>query len=76
MAKLTKDSVFKSEVPKAETTMDKTARIARKMVDDEADKRQVKMDRLRNARLEREASTPIEVVTTARKTSPPKAAKK
>ncbi|MEN9011540.1 MAG: hypothetical protein ABF241_05695 [Yoonia sp.] len=38
--------------------MDKTTRIVRKMVDEEAEQRQVKMDRLRIARLEREANTP------------------
>ena len=58
MAKLTKTSVFKAQGPKAETPMDKTSRIVRKMVDEEAEKRQVKIDRLRNARLEREANTP------------------
>jgi len=58
VAKLTKTSVFKAQGPKAETPMDKTSRIVRKMVDEEAEKRQVKIDRLRNARLEREANTP------------------
>ncbi|MFG5380464.1 hypothetical protein [Yoonia sp. R2-816] len=38
--------------------MDKTTRVVRKMADEEAEQRQVKMDRLRNARLEREANTP------------------
>ncbi len=38
--------------------MDKTTRIARKMVEEEADQRQAKNDRLRTARLEREAKTP------------------
>lgn len=37
--------------------MDKTTRIARKMVYDEAEQRQVKIARLRKARLEREANT-------------------
>jgi len=58
LAKLTKTSVFKAQGAKVETPMDKTTRIVRKMVDDDAEKRQAKMDRLRNARLEREANTP------------------
>jgi len=39
--------------------MDKTTRIVREMVEEEAEQRQVKIDRLRKARLEREANTPI-----------------
>ncbi|WP_208350385.1 hypothetical protein [Pseudaestuariivita rosea] len=58
MAKLTKTNVFKTQTPKAETPMDKTTRIVRKMVEEEAEQRQIKIDRLRNARLEREANTP------------------
>jgi len=58
LAKLKKSSVFKTQVPKAETQMDKTTRIVRKMVEEEAELRQAKIDRLRNARLEREANTP------------------
>lgn len=58
MAKLTKTSVFKASGHIVETPMDKTTRIVRKMVKDEAEQRQVKNDRLRNARLEREANTP------------------
>ncbi|PJI85936.1 hypothetical protein BC777_2285 [Yoonia maricola] len=59
MAKLTKTSVFKAQGPKVETPMDKTTRIVRKMVEEEAEQRQAKKDRLRNARLERESNTPI-----------------
>lgn len=58
MAKLTKTSLFKAQPPAAETRMDKTSRIVRKMVEDEAEQRQVKNDRLRTARLERDANTP------------------
>ncbi|WP_299882526.1 hypothetical protein [uncultured Sulfitobacter sp.] len=59
MAKLTKTSVFKAQGPGAETPMDKTTRIVREMVEEEAEQRQAKIDRLRKARLEREANTPI-----------------
>lgn len=58
MAKLTKTSVFKTQYPNAETPIDKTTRIARKMVEEAAAERQDKSDRLRIARLEREANTP------------------
>ncbi len=36
--------------------MDKTSRVVRRMVADEAEERQAKNDRLRMARIEREAS--------------------
>ncbi|TRD18924.1 hypothetical protein [Palleronia caenipelagi] len=58
MAKLTKTTVFKAQASRAETPMEKTTRIVRKIVDEEAGQRQVKTDRLRIARLEREANTP------------------
>ncbi len=58
MAKLTKTNLFKAQGPKVETPIDKTTRIVRKMVKEEAEQRQAKNDRLRNARLEREANTP------------------
>jgi len=65
MAKLTKTNVFKAYDSKPETPMDKTTRVVRKMVDEDAEKRQVKISRLRNARLEREANTPPETTATA-----------
>ncbi len=67
MAKLTKTSIFKSYDTKPETPLDKTTRVARKMVDDDAEQRQAKITRLRNARLEREANTPRETTATGRK---------
>lgn len=79
MAKLTKDSVFKAQPSKPETPMDKTSRIVKKMIDDEADQRNVKIARLRKARLEREASTPAtpaKPAKPARKKPTPKPAKK
>lgn len=57
MAKLTKSSLFKAQIPKAETPMDKTTRIVRKLVEEETQQRQAKNDRLRIARLEHEANT-------------------
>lgn len=51
--------------------MDKTTRVVRQMVDEEAEQRLAKMTRLRNARLEREANTtPENAVTKPRKTRP------
>ena len=57
MAKLTKTNVFTAQTPKAETPMDKTTRIVREMAEAEAEQQQAKTDRLRRARLERDAST-------------------
>ena len=69
MANLTKKNVFKACDAKPETKMDKTTRVVRKMVDEDAEERQAKITRLRNARLEREADRPPEIKTTlARKT--------
>ncbi len=64
MAKLTKTDVFKAYDSKPETPMEKTTRVVRKIVDEDAEKRQDKITRLRNARLEREANTPQETTTT------------
>ncbi|WCR12752.1 hypothetical protein [Paracoccus seriniphilus] len=58
MTKLTKSNLFKVYDSKPETPMDKTTRVVRQMVDEEAEQRQAKNSRLRNARLEREAHTP------------------
>ena len=63
--KLTKKNVFKAYDAKPETPMDKTTRVVRKMVDEDAEERQAKITRLRNARLEREANTPPEITATA-----------
>ncbi|MBR9651543.1 hypothetical protein [Thalassovita aquimarina] len=65
MAKLTKDTLFKAGKPRAETTMDKTSRAVREILDDEAEQRETKTARLRKARLEREASTPVDAPETA-----------
>ncbi|MCR9145946.1 MAG: hypothetical protein NXH74_01970 [Rhodobacteraceae bacterium] len=78
MARLTKDTLFKAQPPRAETAMDKTTRVVREIMDGEAEKRQVKMQRLRAARLEREANTPPPEpktpATRSRKKAPVKAA--
>lgn len=76
MAKLTKNTAFKVSVPKPETAMDKTTRVVKTMIDDEAEKRRIKMARLRTARLEREANTPADANATAGKARKPKAVKK
>jgi hypothetical protein len=60
MTKLTKTTLFKPVKPRAETTMDKTTRAARDILDGEAEENQVKTARLRKARLEREAGTPAD----------------
>lgn len=60
MAKLTKINAFKELGAKPESAMDRTTRVVRRIVDEEAEKRQEKTARLRNDRLEREANTPPE----------------
>ena len=60
MAKLEKSTVYTTADPQKETSLDKTTRIVRKMQDGEAEKRQIKMSRLRNDRLENEANASVE----------------
>lgn len=69
MAKPTKVTLFKSEKPRAETLMDKTTRAAMEIVDDETEQRHLKTERLRKARLEREASGKRDAAKTAAKSS-------
>lgn len=73
MTKLTKTNAFKKHTnPVAETAIDKTTRIVRGIIDEEAEQRQAKISRLRKARLEREACPPAKPAAT----TPPKAGKK
>ena len=76
MVKLNKTTSFKSYDSKPETQMDKTTRIVREMMEADAEQRKAKRDRLRTARLEREAHTPPETSPKAkRKTGAAKTAK-
>lgn len=77
MVKLTKTTAFKPHTSKPEMQIDKTARIVKKMIEDDAEQRKAKSDRLRKARLEREAHTPPEPTAKAkRKTGAAKTVKK
>lgn len=60
MTRLSKKTLFKTSVPRAETAMEKTTRLVRGILDDETERRELKTTRLRKARLEREKSTPAE----------------
>lgn len=60
MSKHTKKNLSKVYDSKPETPMEKTTRVVRQMVDEEAEQRHAKNSRLRTARLEREAHTPSE----------------
>ena len=62
MTRRTKTTLFKPTPPRAETLMDKTTRIVRGIIDEEAEQRLLKTSRLRKARLEREAATPEDAV--------------
>jgi len=69
MKNFTETNAFKAHSAKPETAMDKTTRVVRQMVDEEAEQRQAKITRLRNTRLEREASIASETTAkAARKT--------
>ncbi|QPM90567.1 hypothetical protein [Pseudooceanicola algae] len=63
MATLTKNNLFKAYDSKPETAMEKTTRVVKKMVEEDAEKRNAKTSRLRKARLEREASTAPKTTT-------------
>lgn len=60
MKRLTKTTLFKTSVPRSETLLDRTTRAAREILDDETEKRQDKTERLRKARLAKEAGAPAE----------------
>jgi hypothetical protein len=60
MTELFKINLLKVSKPRAETLMEKTTRAVTEILDEETEKRKVKTDRLRKARLEREANTPSE----------------
>ncbi|WP_298975140.1 hypothetical protein [uncultured Roseobacter sp.] len=76
MPKPTKTSLFKALDPQPETAMDKTTRVVREIIDEEAQQRQVKIARLRTARLEREANTPTDAASATKKKNASKAVKK
>ncbi|WP_299508549.1 hypothetical protein [uncultured Roseobacter sp.] len=76
MPKPTKTTLFKALDPQPETAMDKTTRVVREIIDEEAQQRQVKIARLRTARLEREANTPTDAASATKKTRASKAVKK
>ncbi len=63
MVKPTTKKTAKASLPKAETAMEKTTRIVRKIADEEAEQKQIKTARLRKARLERDANTPTKAAT-------------
>ncbi len=54
-------NVARTPEPRPETPMDRTTREVRERLNGEAQKREAKTMRLRAARLEREASVPVEV---------------
>ena len=60
MAKFATTTLFKTSAPRAETPMDKITRAATKILYEETEQRRIKTERLRKARLEREAGLPGE----------------
>jgi hypothetical protein len=67
MAKLTKNTLFKPIAPRAETAMDKTSRAVKEIQDAATEQRTLQMDRLRKARLERDAKPAIKKAKPRRK---------
>lgn len=61
-------NIARTPEPWPETPMEKTTREVRERLDGEAQKREAKTMRLRVARLEREASAPVEVSASKTKT--------
>ena len=60
MAKFATTTLFKTFTPRAETLMDKITRAATEILYEETEQHRIKTERLRKARLEREAGTPAE----------------
>lgn len=56
--------------------MEKTTRIVREILDGEQEQQQAKSARLRKARMEREANTPVQPTAAVRKARSSEAAKK
>ena len=69
MTKLPKKIALKPQSLKPETVMEKTTRVVRKMVDEDAELRQARIAGQRKARLERDASATPKTTTGARKKS-------
>ena len=70
MAKLTKKRLSNADKLRAETVIDRSTRIARQILKDEAEQRELKTARLRKARLEKEADSSMsEVKTTSQRTN-------
>ena len=57
MAKFATTTLFKTSTPRAETLMDKITRAATEILYEETEQHRIKTERLRKARLEREAGT-------------------
>lgn len=57
MAKLTKNKISNADNLRAETAIDRSTRISRQILEDEAELLELKTARLRKARLEKEAGS-------------------
>ncbi|WP_137702416.1 hypothetical protein [Marimonas lutisalis] len=55
MKKLTKNKSSKAENLRAETVIDRSTRVSKQILQDEAEQRELKTERLRKARLEKES---------------------
>jgi len=68
MAKMAMTTVFTTTEPEKETKLDKTARIVKRMSDEETEIREVKTKRLRKARHENKADKSVVATAIEQKT--------
>lgn len=62
MANLAKTTLFMSSGSLKETALDKTTRIVRRINEEDAEKRHLKVARLRSARVQKEVDDPAETI--------------
>lgn len=67
MADPTRRTLFKTVAPRAQTLMDKISHAAMEIVNEETKQREIKTERLRKTRLEREKSGVGEKVASAKR---------
>jgi hypothetical protein len=69
MTKFDKMAKFTNAGPEKETPLDKTARIVRRMAEDDAEVRHLKTERLRKARIEGDEEVDVDVTSAPSGTS-------
>ena len=70
MTKLATTTLFTTAEPQKETALDKTTRIVRSMNEDDAERRHLKVARLRKNRFEKSAGEAVEAIATGANRTP------